>query len=262
MAAEVAAVRARLASGNEPFSPEPVGRKLEEATADASLLCDATTAGCLDKVAADPRSIRNVLATFPTMRAREAAFENADFYWSDFPVDYRVVLAANPGVARRIWLSASALQYVEGDRSGGLANVCRNIGTWRRLRHGTNSLIGSMIAIREADGGLRLFGEMLAALPAAEQVPGECSEALRPIEAADADRCAELSSEFGLAASSMRDAMAKRETERWWNRASDWLFFDAKQTDAWRAEGFPRIAARARRGECSRIFRCRKKQRQ
>jgi len=36
----------------------------------------------------------------------------------------------------------------------------------------------------------------------------------------------------------MRDAMAKRETEPWWNRASDWLFFDAKQTDAWRAEGF------------------------
>jgi hypothetical protein len=239
IATEVANARSRAAKGATPFFPEPDASKLAEATGNTSLLCDGTAPDCLEKVAADPRSVRDALATFPTLRARESAFENTDFYWSEFPVEYPVLSpAANPGAAQRIWLSAFALQYVDGDRSGALANVCRNVGTWRRLRHGTNSLIASMMAMREADGGLRLFAEMLAALPPAEPVPGGCSQALRPVEAADADRCAELAGEFAFGSSSMRDAMARRETEPWWNRASDWLFFDADQTDAWRAEGF------------------------
>ncbi|MGH8174091.1 MAG: hypothetical protein ACREPX_13200, partial [Rhodanobacteraceae bacterium] len=210
MASEVADAKARMARESEPFSPEPAARKQMEASGDASHLCDGVSAGCLDKVATDPRTIRDVLATFPKMRAREAAFYNTAFFWSDFPADYRVVLPfPNPGAAQRIWLSAAALQYVEGDQSGALANVCRNIGTWRRLRHGTNSLVGSSMATRQADAGMYLFGEMLAALPAGETVPGECGEALRPIEVADADRCGELPNEFGFVTSSTRNTAAQ-----------------------------------------------------
>ena len=70
MAAEVEDAKDRLARGSEPFIPEPAARRLEEAAGDASPLCDSDMAGCLDKVAADPRSIREALAAFPTLRAR------------------------------------------------------------------------------------------------------------------------------------------------------------------------------------------------
>ena len=238
MAAEVADVKERLAHDSEAFSHEPAADKLKEAGGDTSVLCESISAGCLAKVSADPRSIQDALATFPTMRAREAAFEQANFYWNEFPADYRIMLAGHHGVAQRIWLSAFALQFVEGDRSGALAGVCRNIDTWRRVRQGTNSSIGSMVAIGQADGGMHLFAEMLAALPEDEEVPPECTQALRPIEVADTDRCVEMSNLFALAANTSRDMKAMRDREPWWTRAFDWLFFDEEQTNAWRAEQF------------------------
>ena len=237
MAAEVAAAAQRLAVDERTFSLEPSADKLTEAADEEARLCDLTLPGCLAKVSADSQSIRLALATYPIILAREKAFEQTDFYWNDFPTDFRLLAAAHTSPAQRVWLSAFALQYTDGDHVGALAGVCRNIGTWRKLRQGSNSLIGSMMAIRNADEGMHLFAEMLAELPAGEAVPAECRTALQPISAADVDRCGEMAGEFAISTSAMKFMWAQVEKEgTWWNRAQRWIVLDESYGDAWRAE--------------------------
>jgi hypothetical protein len=130
------------------------------------------------------------------------------------------------------------LQYVDGDRTGALSGVCRNIDTWRRLRGASNTPVGSVFAIKGADGGMRLFAEMLAELPADVEVPRECFTALRPVDITDADRCSAMTREFASSESMLRDTTTTLAREPWWNRAWDSIFFDARQTNAWRAEQY------------------------
>jgi hypothetical protein len=234
MQAEIATVSKRLAAGDMRLSYEPDAPKLAEGTTDLSRLCESRAPGCLAKVMADPESMRSALAAFPTTRARDKLFEQTDFYWNDFPADFRFAIASYSGpAAQRIWLGAYALQWVDGDHAKALSNVCRNIGTWRRLHRGTNSSTGAMIAMGNADGGLRLFADMLAALPQGEVVPEACELALHPIEVADVDRCAEMASELAISRSAIR--LWPTESS-WWDRAQTWVAYEPRQSEAWRAE--------------------------
>ncbi|HSS05688.1 MAG TPA: hypothetical protein VLK83_00960 [Rhodanobacteraceae bacterium] len=243
MTSDVAAVSDGLVAGKVMATYTPAAARLSEAAGDPSRLCDSGPANCLAKVTADPQAMRSTLATYPVMRAREKSFEKTDFYWNDFPADFRAALAAHPGDAQRVWLSAFALEYVEGNRGAALADVCRNIGTWRRLRHGTNSLIGAMIAIRNADGAVRLLAQMLAASPADQEIPEECDIALRPIEAADVDRCGEMAGEFAFAQST--PTFSAQANVSWWERAQAWMMFDSRQSNGWRAEQYANYCSEA-----------------
>ena len=195
MAADVAAAGKRMPAG--VFQMEPTATKLAEATADISRLCSRRAEGCLAKASTDSESMRAALAQFPTIRAREKAFAAVDFYWDDFPTDYRLLALADPTPALQIWLSDFALEYAEGDRAGALSKTCGNVGAWRRVHGGTNSRVGAMIAAAAAEAGIRLFAEMLAALPESEQVPDVCGIALRPVDGADVDQCARVGQRAG-----------------------------------------------------------------
>ena len=235
MAADIASTRSveETATGDFYRSSR---EKLKEATGDTSGLCERQAKDCLAKIAADPAAARAAVDAFPIMRAREEAFEHSDFSWSEFPATVLSDRAADPGPAQRVWLSAFAVRYVEGDHAGALAGVCRNVATWRRLRGRTNSLPGEMIAIAQTDAGLRLFAQMLAALPRDEAAPPECSDALRPVDAADLDRCAAMAREYAISTDIVREMTARYDEEPWWNRPMAWLTFDARQSLAWRAE--------------------------
>lgn len=237
LAEDIAAVRKRLAASDAPLgSYEPTWKKLPEAGHDPKALCAIRDAGCLAKVAADLDGARRAIAGFPRTLARDAAFEQTDFYWDDFPPDFRASLVAYPGNAQRVWLTAYAVKYEDGDRVGAMADVCANIGTWRRLHRGTNSLVEAMFAIPNVDGGLRLFAEMLARLPQDETVPDACGKALEPIAAADVDRCAEMAGEFRLARSTIERALPQRSTG--WERVERWLVYEPRQSEGWRAEQY------------------------
>lgn len=235
--AEVAWVRERLAADKMPMPYAPQAKALPETAGDRSRLCELRAGGCLAKVTADPEVMRATLATYPVIRGRDKAFDATDYYWDDFPADTRAITAAVPNVAQRVWLSAYALDYADGHRSAALSDTCANLDAWRRMHRGTNSLIGSMIAIASADGAMRLFADMLAALPAGETVPEACTQALRPIEAADVDRCAEMAGEFAFGESTLRwvGVRADRE-ESWAERVGNWVTSDIPQWRAWAAE--------------------------
>jgi hypothetical protein len=236
MAADVAAVRKRLATDELIVKDEPNAPLLTEPPIDKSAVCEIRAPGCLAKIAAHADAVRAVLARHPILLQRAQTFEHRDFYWNEFPNDYRFLSFVNPGDAQPIWLSAFALQYSDGDRVGALTSTCRNLAAWRRMTHGTNSLIGTMIAHNYADGAIRLFADMLAGLHADEAVPAECVAALQPIMAADVDRCAQMAGEFATSTSALRQTFAERATRPWWDRAQGWLFFQERQSGAWRAD--------------------------
>ncbi len=219
-----------------PLAEKPSAPRLAEADRDASLLCEAGAPGCLARVTAEPESVRQALATFPTMLARDRVFEQADYYWNEFPRDYRFVINESPDPAQRIWLSAYALRYVDGDHAGAARRHLSEHRYVARRFATAVPLIASMIAIAKADGAMRLLAEMLAALPAGEPVPDECGAALRPIETADIDRCGEMAGEFAMSRS-VEDELS-RNGASWTDRAETWLMFDARQTQAWRAEQY------------------------
>jgi len=106
------------------------------------------------------------------------------------------------------------------------------------LRGASNTPIASIFAIASADGGMRLFAQMLAELPTKVEVPRDCFTALRPVEAADADRCAAMKHGFASSESMFRDTTTTYAREPWWGRAWNGIFFDATQTNAWWAERY------------------------
>jgi hypothetical protein len=215
---------------------KPAATRLPEAGGDPARLCERSGAGCLAKVEADPAAMRAVLATYPVIRGRAKAFEAADYYWNDFPAYSIAVLTGTPVVPQRVWLSAYALQYVEGDHAGALAGTCANLGAWRRMHRRTNSLVSSMGAISLAEGAMRLFADELAALPAGEAVPEACRRALEPIEAADVDRCAEMAGEFEFQRRSHVWQSGYDRATSWSERAGSWVLFYTPQWEAWTAE--------------------------
>lgn len=236
--AERAASATRSASKAPPLSHEPDAKKLAEADADSAALCTRTAEGCLARAREETASMRAAVAQFPTMRSRAKAFEAADYFWNDFPPDSAAYITVKSLTAERIWLTAYALQYVDGDRTGALAGTCAQLGAWRRMHRGTNSLIASMTAIASAEGALRLFADMLAALPGGEPVPDACASALRPIEAADVDRCAEMAGEFafleGVVFYAATQAVAPDAS--WLEHAGQWTLVNAPQSQGWLAE--------------------------
>jgi hypothetical protein len=235
MAADVEAERKRLEAGERVGTYAPDAPLLPEPEIDLAALCESSAPGCLARIAAHPDAVRAIVATHPVLLSRARAFDQTDYYWNEFPGNYLGALVALPDPAPRLWLSAFALQYADGDRAGAISSVCRDLGAWRRMLHGTNSLVAAMLASARGDGALRLYAEMLAGLRTDESVPAECANATRPIEAADVDRCAQMAGEFAVLASAMRSISTEADGTAW-GRLQAWLMFDAEQSDAWRAE--------------------------
>lgn len=238
MAAEVETVRKRLAAGEIVGNPEVGAPLLQEPPIDRGSVCELRAPDCLAKIAAHPAPVRALLASHPVTLARARSFASSDYYWNEFPSDYRSTAFAFPGDAQRLWLSAFALQYVEGDHTGALAAACSNLEGWRRMARGTNSLIGALLATTHGDGGMLLIADMLASLRDGERVPAACAAALQPIAAADVDRCAQMAGEFAVSSSILDQALGANAVKPWWSRAHDGLLFDERQSVAWRAEDF------------------------
>jgi hypothetical protein len=222
--ADVDRARLRLA-GDESFVDfKTDAPTLGEPPSNDAALCEAHAPGCLAKAQAHGDAMRAEIAAHPVLVSRAEDFARTDFYWNEFPTDYRLVGTDIMNSPQRLWLSSFALKYVEDDRVGALSDVCQNIAAWRNSHDGNNTLIGAMLAQGYVDGSLRLFADMLAALPDETPAPLECNEALRPIAAKDIDRCAEMVGLYVRFTRSVDPDITVREKESWWDRAVRWAF--------------------------------------
>jgi hypothetical protein len=163
---------------------------------EITVLCSANGKGCLTQVSAHPDEVRTALTAHSTIIQRSQAFEHTDYYWDLFPADNRIHSSIkeynNIARAQRLLLNGYALAYVDGNRISALTATCRNIAAWRRMRHGSNSMLNILNTSIFIDGAIRLYADMLKSLPSNEAVPVDCALALQPIITADVDRCAAL----------------------------------------------------------------------
>ena len=233
LAADIEHLRLLQAADSDTAAYEPSVTKLPEPRPDDAGLCHLRKPNCLARVMADPASARNALEKYEAIARKTRMLEATDFLWDELP--------ANPGTPEPIrgstqdlWLSSLALQFVSGDHAAAIAGTCRNILTWRRLRHGTNTLIGDMLSIAFADDALHLLADMLVLQPLEAGVPPECVHALQPIEAADVDRCTGVAGTFAQTLGAYTLIAPKKGSLS--GPAIIWLVFDRAKTTAVLAE--------------------------
>ena len=201
--------QARIASGKDltrliptdwPLLPKP-------SNTDPGL-CERRDSGCLARVRENPEVTRELLARYPRNLQRAHNLESKSSFRNEIPITLVSPLPISASdSAQRLRLSELALAWQDGQRAEAMAGTCRNIDSWRQLRHGSNSLVVSMIAVVYIDGATRLFGDMLAELPRDEPLPANCAAAFAPIVADDVSLCTEIAGEFLLS----EDAYGKIE---------------------------------------------------
>jgi hypothetical protein len=213
---------------------------------EQAALCRTDGKDCLAKVTAHPDAARAALAAHSIMAERMQAFEQADFLWNEFPASpyapYAPIGRNSDGP--KLWLSAFALEYAEGDRTGALAATCRHIAAWRRMARGSNKLSDTLVANFRMDSAIRLYADMLAGLPADVAIPEDCAQALQPMAAADVDRCAAMRGEWAWMKAELdqvspeHDPMYSKASlyKRLYLRLNYAVSFDLRQTEAWQAQ--------------------------
>jgi len=192
---------------------------------------------CLAKVSAQPDAVRAALAAHPVEVARAQAFERADFNWNEFPANMFSPIGYMGFInGQRFWLSAFALKYAEGDRTGALAATCRNLAAWRRMASASNTQIGALMSDARMNDAIRLYADMLVGLPADAVVPEDCALALRPVAAADVDRCAQLAGTLAEQEAMFRWVGGRTPQARWYERLVGTEGIDVRQTTALTAQ--------------------------
>lgn len=135
-----------------------------------------------------------------------------------------------------------AARFVGGEREPALAQVCRDIGAWRRLSAHSESLLVSSSARNVVEGQLELFAEMLGRWPADAALPAACTTALAAPSPTEQSVCNALRGEFreGRAA---RRGLGEHPDDGLAN-----LFYRHDMTDALAAESMQRACTRGAEG--------------
>ena len=237
-ALDVRTAHARVAAGESLVGlVKPSRTRLPELRFDDPAMCQPREEDCLARVRSNPQATRELLAAYPRLLQRARLLEQKDSYRNEFPVTLDRPYP-NAGSVQDLRLSELALAWSEGDRSAALTGTCSNVAAWRRLRHGSDTLIFSMLAVAYINDGTALFARMLAELPPEEPVPRECSGAFAEIAAADVSICTEMTGEYALtehAIGQIRLGDRDAPTERFAHGVMQPLGLDARQSLAWRA---------------------------
>ena len=198
--------------------------------------CSWREPGCLDKVRSNRGSIAARMDDQQALLQRIAGLSRHGHYRSlmDLRIDTMI-----PELQQ---LNAStthhALRFVDGDIEAGLAGVCGDALTWRRLTPNADSLIVSMVGAAIIEGSTQLFAEMLESLPAKHPLPAVCATAFAPPAPGELSLCQAMRGEARMSASHGELAMAEAAKgpalERAWQR----VVYDPGKTQALMAPSF------------------------
>lgn len=137
--------------------------------------CSLREPGCLAKVRADPVGYAQWRQANAVLFERAQAISQYDYYRYPFPMRMDLPM---PGFQYFTVLpTVRAIDFAEGKRDQAIDGVCRDLGMWRKLSKGADSLIASMIAAAGIRGSSRLLAEMLQELPANFTLPKSCQAA-------------------------------------------------------------------------------------
>lgn len=159
-------------------------------------LCDAQWGDdCLAAVARDPAAARAALAGVADWRALSRRIVAADVLRNPFPPS---LVGPLPGYGdwARLAANDAALRAHEGDAAGALEDLCRFGNGWRRLRTGTDTLVGDMIGISYATVAVQQALAIHAAAPTGTAWPDACEALVAPLSTAERDQCGAARGEF------------------------------------------------------------------
>ena len=162
-------------------------------------VCSAAHPGCLAYVTENRALVAATLAEHAAGTAKALAFAGYD----GVRIGVLPSLSArlpNLGGRRRLVLSYFANRYVSGERLGAIAELCGDLGGWRRIGADSDNLVVSMVGVAYVKQDLQLLAEMLAKLPKESEIPGECTQALRPSTDDEFDLCPSMRTDFRMVA--------------------------------------------------------------
>ncbi len=119
---------------------------------------------------------------------------------------------------------ASALEAVDGRPAQALQRLCDDAAAWRRLRHGSNSLVVDVWGVRQIRLSARLLSELLREAPTDLALPASCAAAFAPLADSELDQCPAMQREFRLYESTLRESLAGGKDISWSDRVAGGFF--------------------------------------
>lgn len=156
-------------------------------------VCSAWGGQCLTQVRAQTDAVRAYVAQSAARLARGERLLDYDHYryGGTLRVDSPIMPVA--GYFNQLQM-AIALRHVDGDSAGALEQLCRHVSGWRQLRARTDMLILDMLSIALISGGMDLYMDILAEMPADYAPP--CAQAFAPLANSELQMCPILHAEF------------------------------------------------------------------
>ncbi len=168
------------------------------------VLCGEQVSDCLEKTKKNMSTVRKLLEH---ARPQLAAFESnydADHLWNPFEPRSDTPLKLGGSKVYRYVLSRSALAFVDGNFAYAMNSLCQHSQFWREMRKSNNTLIIDMIAVSYLSLSARLFGEMIAKLPAEIRIPLACTNSMRPLDIRETSQCKAIAHELEIFNHSIR----------------------------------------------------------
>lgn len=174
---------------------------------DKALTCSLESKDCLATVRDHRDQVAALLVRNAARLAREKAYGTYDFSWDDLPRD---VFAPFPsyGTTNSLWLTAAALEFVNGDATSALQQVCTNALAQRRMHAHSNTTIDIFLAMFRLKTAASVFLQMLAALPLDQPLPDTCNQAFAHVDEKDVDLGASMQSDFQTTVAISRQSLA------------------------------------------------------
>ncbi len=250
---DMAAFEKHLRTNSESYYESPVARDLKQLpfpSGDDSGICPLYEPACLARIAADPQKTGEQLGRFATGVRRSRLAARFDHYRTGYVRDLSTPTPSLAGLATLL-PTAAAFRFSQGDRTGGMVELCDFATGWRRLRANSDSLLIDMLGAGAVGHAAQVYGGMLAQLPLDEAVPALCVAAFAPLGDAETDQCRVWASEFELVAAGIRvtlDPQAPTDTP--WLQSLAPLLENAAHTRAAMAPIYARYCSdehRARR---------------
>ncbi|WMJ70037.1 hypothetical protein [Stenotrophomonas sp. 24(2023)] len=174
-----------------------VGPPLVHLAMPAGSRCASRGEGCLAQVRADPGRFAAAHQGHEALHARVARLADHGAFLQPFSTGPGDVTTALPELLPLLDPPAAhALAFVHGDTPAALQGACQGILAGRRLVHGSDMLVVSMVGAAMVETNAHLLAEMLVELPAALALPAACQAALQPMAVDEQDICPAMRGEF------------------------------------------------------------------
>lgn len=170
-------------------------------------------AACLDQVRARQAEVAGWVAGHQWLYARLAGLARHGHLASPYPQPHAGMVIPDLGVSAygRV---AQALAHLQGDRTGAVDAVCRDLRTARMLAGHSDMLVGVMVGAQQLIDGGRWLATLLADWPPDEPLPASCTAVATPLDVEQTSLCAAFAGEHALGQAAVVESRAMMG-QRW-----------------------------------------------